>query len=167
MQFRFTFFLLLSLLFIVGCDRDDVDISTITQRELPPTDSLTSTTSLAGTVTNPDGTFPSNATAEVLYGDFVIYSQRVNSSDGTWFFNDISVSEDPNVSVRITAPGWVPAIRTIPNRNDVIRYSNVVLLDRGRTDFINQFEDYTETSGLLTVKVPSSSYADQPIGQGV
>jgi len=167
MQFRFTFFLFFSLLLIVGCDRDDVEVTTVTQGQLPPTDSLTSTTSLAGTVKKPDGTIPENAVAEVLYGDFVIHSQQVNAGDGSWFFNEIAVSNDPNVLVRISAPGWVPAIRSIPNRSDVVRHSNVVLLDRGRVDFVNQTADYTETKGLLTVTIPANAYEPYPANIGI
>jgi len=159
MQFRFTFFLLLSLLLIVGCDRDDVDFPPeITQGELPPTDSLTSTTSLAGTVTNPDGTFPSDARVEVLYGDFVIHSQSVNAGDGSWFFNDIAVSDDPNVLVRVSSPGWVPSIRSIPNRSDVVRHANVELLERGAVEPVNQTLDHTITDGLLSVTIPANAY---------
>lgn len=151
----------------MGCNREDIDIPTTTQGQLPPTDSLTATTSLAGTVKKPDGTIPDNAVAEVLYGDFVIHSQQVNAGDGSWFFNDIAVSDDPNVLVRITAPGWVPAVRSIPNRPDVVRHSNVVLLDRGRVDLINQTVDYTETKGLLTVTIPANGYEPYPANIGI
>lgn len=167
MQFRFTFFLLLALLFIVGCNRDDIDVPTTTQGQLPPTDSLTATTSLAGTVKKPDGSIPENAIAEVLYGDFVIHAQQVNAGDGTWFFNDIAVSDDPNVLVRISAPGWVPAIRSIPNRSDAVRYSNVVLLDRGQVDPVNQTVDYTATNGLLSATIPANGYEPYPANIGI
>lgn len=167
MQLRFSFFLLLALLLVVGCNRDDIDVPTRTPGELPPTDSLTVTTSLAGTVKKPDGTIPDNAVAEILYGDFVIHSQQVNSGDGSWFFDDILVSDDPNVLVRISAPGWVPSIRALPNSVDIVHYSNIVLFDRGRTDFVTSSADYTETNGLLTVTIPANSYADHEDDQGV
>ncbi len=162
MQLRFCYFLILSLLLVIGCDRDPVDVITTIPVELPTTDSLTATTSLAGTVRKPDGTIPENAVAEILYGDFVIHSQQVNSGDGSWFFNEIAVSDNPNVLVRITAPGWVPAIRSIPNRSDVVRYANIVLLDRGQTNPASPTTDYTESNGLLTVTIPANGYSPFP-----
>ncbi|MFK8055127.1 MAG: hypothetical protein AB8F78_03305 [Saprospiraceae bacterium] len=167
MQLRYCFFFLFTLVLIVGCNREDDEVVTIIEGELPPADSLNSTTSLAGTVKIFDGSTPGNTTAEVLYGDFVVASQLVNTGDGSWNFDDIPSSGNPNVLVRVTSPGYIPSIRSLPNSDDIVHYSNFVLLERGRTDFVTPLADYTETNGLLTVTIPANSYANHEDDQGV